>query len=409
MSLSDIKELLQNREFIWNSFYMHLFRNNVDHPSLQKILGLMYDCAAELLSVVHEATGYRQLPDVYAAACLLIAIKFIGHRDWVEDKALVYNLVKFYPSKIKRNELLQLEGKILQKTDWQGCVSIAALDKIYDELFKDDMSDESESDESDSYSSSSKDSSYSYSSASEDEEKKPMTFRHYDTGRSEENTEDTQAFLVRYEDGVWYLKSKKTGQLHVSSEIAPLKLQKAVILLSGHLTESIAKSRGISYQEAEQWITEQILKDDFAIGYPIVVSEEEMLLMQQWLDSQRAAEEKSESGHEEDSGHDDHEELFTLRYMNERWFLESEDGAYHTQDDIIRMEVRKARVLVNHDLIEETMDDRRPDHKAVMDWLYERVLKHHFALEDVKIEEVEHIPDDTPYQSRHHEPWGTEL
>ena len=116
-----------------------------------KIFNIMINCAIELFEeiVKEKKLDFEQDSKIlenksavhHIMACLIIALKMYGAHDWIKDANIIPSIVKFVDLEFKitvdPRELLELEGYILEMTDWKGCESYKLV-KNYDAYFSDE-------------------------------------------------------------------------------------------------------------------------------------------------------------------------------------------------------------------------------------------------------------------------------
>jgi hypothetical protein len=136
-------------------FVNDVFRKKFDVKDISitrsKIFNIMINCAIELFEEIvkekklHFEQDSKILENKSAVhhimACLIIALKMYGAHDWIKDANIIPSIVKFVELEFKitvdPRELLELEGYILEMTDWKGCESYKLV-KNYDADFSDE-------------------------------------------------------------------------------------------------------------------------------------------------------------------------------------------------------------------------------------------------------------------------------
>lgn len=249
-----IDVVLGSENFLRGVFEPGVF--SLPSGGFSRLVSILRACSKELLDKVLALLDRRidaDLITTIVSACISISIKLLGAHDWIYDDAifpLLEDEAEFAKYPLDRTRLGLMEQDILSKTNWKGCSAVLDLDRIYDDLFIEDVK---------------------HNELTEEDYKKMIRKTiemksEYESGLEENYgiTPDVYVFDLILDDATnqWYLISQG-GQALDNETVAELELPEATVTVTSKLLRDISNRKGLDIGKSWEWIKDRVLKRGF--------------------------------------------------------------------------------------------------------------------------------------------------
>ena len=249
-----IDVVLGSENFLRGVFEPGVF--SLPSGGFSRLVSILRACSKELLDKVLTLLDRRidaDLITTIVSACISISIKLLGAHDWIYDDAifpLLEDEAEFAKYPLDRTRLGLMEQDILSKTNWKGCSAVLDLDRIYDDLFIEDVK---------------------HNELTEEDYKKMIRKTiemksEYESGLEENYgiTPDVYVFDLILDDATnqWYLISQG-GQALDNETVAELELPEATVTVTSKLLRDISNRKGLDIGKSWEWIKDRVLKRGF--------------------------------------------------------------------------------------------------------------------------------------------------
>ena len=249
-----IDVVLGSENFLRGVFEPGVF--SLPSGGFSRLVSILRACSKELLDKVLTLLDRRidaDLITTIVSACISISIKLLGAHDWIYDDAifpLLEDEAEFAKYPLDRARLGLMEQDILSKTNWKGCSAVLDLDRIYDDLFIEDVK---------------------HNELTEEDYKKMIRKTiemksEYESGLEENYgiTPDVYVFDLILDDATnqWYLISQG-GQALDNETVAELELPEATVTVTSKLLRDISNRKGLDIGKSWEWIKDRVLKRGF--------------------------------------------------------------------------------------------------------------------------------------------------